>query len=127
MSQLSCLIGHLLVSDFSGQFYSFNFFTILRDPIERVISFYEFLHHASVEQLEALSLAPGFTIEDMLSSRNPELYYQVNNCMSRMLSDDHRMSDSGCEVFWNIEGVSGILDRWSTEAGSVGKKCVSTG
>src|SRR3546814_9047872 len=64
-----------------------------------------------VEQLEALSLAPGFTIEDMLSSRNPELYYQVNNCMSMMLSDDHRMGDSGCEVFWNIEGVSGILDR----------------
>src|SRR3546814_1828458 len=59
MSQLSCLIGHLPVSDFSGHFDSFNVFTILRDPIERVISFYEFLHHASVEQLEALSLAPG--------------------------------------------------------------------
>src|SRR3546814_18817104 len=34
MSQLSCLIGHLPVSDFSGHFDSFIVFTILRVPFE---------------------------------------------------------------------------------------------
>ncbi|HVT30375.1 MAG TPA: sulfotransferase family 2 domain-containing protein [Lacipirellulaceae bacterium] len=99
----SCLAGHFPIHLFRPHLSRFQIFTILRDPIERVLSLYRFLKSGDPAEPERLGLSPNFSLAEFLSSSNPELYGQVRNGMVRMLCGDGHFSDAERSEFWEIE------------------------
>jgi hypothetical protein len=81
---------YAVTKEFSGKC---NHFTFLRNPVARVgslLRFYKSQPHSSIAHL---GLERDFSFADFINSRNPELFYQVNNGMCRQLSEhfDHAM------------------------------------
>ena len=104
LDQISCLVGHLPIYLFESCLDRFQPFTVLRNPVNRVLSLFRFLKLKDCAELQRLGLRPDFTLEEFLSSREPELYGQVNNGMVRMLCGDRRLLDPHCPEFWSRDG-----------------------
>jgi hypothetical protein len=97
-----CMTGHMPIHYTTPYADRFRFFTILRNPVTRVMSLFRFLHGIPSADLARMGLKPDFTFDDFIRSRAPELYAQINNGMCRLLCGDPRMSDSETPEFWNI-------------------------
>ncbi len=108
--ELSCLTGHLPAFLFGSNMEKFRGFTILRNPIQRVMSLHRFLHEHTPAELATYGLAPGFSFDDFITGRHPRLYSQVNNGMTRMLCNDERAVYSQHDLFWKVEDEKAILD-----------------
>ena len=111
LDAISCLTGHLPLWLFDGQLDRFAPFTVLREPVSRVLSLYRFTLASSEDNLNRLGLKPDSTLREFLDSRHPEIYVQANNGMVRFLSGDARLWDFDCAEFWGDETEVGGLDR----------------
>ena len=106
---ISCLTGHLPVHLFGESLDKFRPFTVLREPVARVLSLYRFLKAGDPADRKRLDLPADFTLDDFLGSSHPELYGQVNNGMVRMLCGDPRREDPERSKFWDKTGWSDAL------------------
>jgi hypothetical protein len=111
LGQLSCLVGHLPIDLFHTSLNRFRPFTLLRHPIPRLLSLYRFLKGREATELRRLELRTDFTLDELLNSQHPELYFQINNSMVRMLSGDARLSNATLPDFWTLE-ISSLHRAW---------------
>jgi len=108
---VKCLAGHLPVHLFAGRLGEFQAFTMLRHPIDRVMSLYRFLRRQEVDDLARMGLKPGFGFADFLAGRAPELFAQVRNGMCRLLCDLPALSDRNHALFWQTDLPGRVVDR----------------
>jgi hypothetical protein len=97
--ELSLVAGHIprtLVRESASIFE----FTILREPIARVLSLRRFLEELPASDRARLGLGSRVTVADLLASNVPEVYAQVRNGMARFFSSDRRFYDPQEEAFW---------------------------
>jgi Sulfotransferase family len=111
MQDIDCLVGHFPIHAFAKCLDSFRPFTILRDPVDRVMSFFRFLKRAPRSETEQLELREGFGFDDFIESRVPENYAQTHNLMCRMLCGDAEMSDPLAAAFWQPRDPGALLDQ----------------
>lgn len=109
VTTFSCLAGHLPRYVWEPYRDKIRLFTMLRDPVERVFSLYRFLRMASPAALAEIGLRPAFTFDDFLSSKAPGIYAQVNNGMTRMLSNDAGLHDPDDASFWQPTSLQEAL------------------
>lgn len=88
-------------------------FTILRDPVERVLSLRRFLEQRPPGDRRRLGLGDRVRVGDMLSSLDPEIYAQAINGTARFFS--------GMCGFVDPETV----DFWSEPPAAVVEECVA--
>lgn len=111
MDDISCLTGHLPIHLFENCLDQFRPFTVIREPIARVLSLYRFLKAGDPADMQRLGLRTDFSLDEFLGSPHPELYGQVNNGMVRMLCGDARLGNPECAEFWDKEAGIGVLPR----------------
>ena len=99
-------------------------FTILREPIARLLSLRRFLEQQPADHRARMGLGDTVTIADMLASRNAEVYGQIRNGMARFFSSHSTFSDPEAAEFWHppedgrvIEDCAEVLGRMT--AGTV--------
>lgn len=95
------IAGHFPVSRWNG--VSGNYFTFLRNPIDRVESLYRFYKSLPYSSLVDFELEKEFTFCDFINSNNPGIYYQITNGMSRQLSGYHQATYPDYEEFFKPE------------------------
>lgn len=93
-------------------------FTILREPIARLLSLRRFLEQQPDADRARMGLGARVTIADMLASRNSEVYGQVRNGMARFFSSHASFSDPTRAEFWEppnegqvVEDCAAVLGR----------------
>ncbi len=101
LDTLSCLTGHLPMHLLERHLDRFQAFTILREPVARVLSLFRFLRAGSPAERERLGLRQDFELRELLESDVPGVYAQVNNGMVRHLCGDVRMNTAWAGAFWN--------------------------
>ncbi len=100
---LSLVSGHIpLLSVPEGA--SGTEFTILRDPIARVLSLRRFLEQQPAGHRARMGLGDTVSIADMLASRNSEVYGQIRNGTARFFSSHASFSDPKAAEFWHPPG-----------------------
>lgn len=97
----SFIAGHLPLYLFNPYLSSMRVFTILREPVQRVLSLYRFLQKQSPQELARMDLRPGFCFDQFITSKNPELYSQINNGMCRQLANNIKFADPSLKDFWD--------------------------
>lgn len=97
----ACLIGHVPFHAIAPWRERCSIFTILRHPIDRVMSLYRFLLGRPAEELLRLELRPGFSFEEFIASRHPELFAQVHDGMVRQLCGDAQLMNPDLPGFWS--------------------------
>lgn len=110
LSVFSCITGHIPRYIFNEYEHKIQFFTMLRDPVDRVFSLYRFLSRAHTKDLAEVGLLPGFTFGEFLSTRAPGTFAQVNNGMSRMLSRKKSLNNPDDSEFWNSNTMINELE-----------------
>ena len=111
IQDIDCLVGHFPIHVFAKCLDRFRPFTILRDPVDRVMSFFRFLKRAPRSETERLELREGFGFDDFIESRVPENYAQTRNLMCRMLCGDEEMSDPLAVAFWQPRNPGALVDQ----------------
>ena len=109
LASISCLTGHLPIHLLDVWLDRFQPFTVLREPVARVLSLYRFLKLSSRQELIRLHLPADFSLADFLSSRHPELHCQINNGMVRMLSGEPGLSDPDFPEFHDMAAAPNAL------------------
>src|SRR6266404_4826938 len=108
IQDIDCLVGHFPIHVFANYLDTFRPFTILRDPVDRVMSLFRFLKRAPQSETKRLELREGFGFDDLIESRVPEIYAQTRNLMCRMLCGKEEMNDPLAAAFWQ-PGDPGLL------------------
>ena len=111
IQDIDCLVGHFPIHAFAKCLDTFRPFTILRDPVDRVMSLFRFLKRAPQSETERLELREGFGFDDFIESRVPENYAQTRNLMCRMLCGDAEMSDPLAAAFWQPRDPGALVDQ----------------
>jgi hypothetical protein len=111
IQDIDCLVGHFPIHAFVKCLDGFRPFTILRDPVDRVMSFFRFLKRAPRSETERLELREGFGFDDFIESRVPENYAQTRNLMCRTLCGDAEMSDPLAAAFWQPRDPGALVDQ----------------
>ena len=111
IQDIDCLAGHFPIHAFAKCLDTFRPFTILRDPVDRVMSLFRFLKRAPQNETERLELREGFGFDDFIESRVPENYAQTRNSMCRMLCGDAEMSDPSAAAFWQPRDAGALVDQ----------------
>jgi hypothetical protein len=110
IQDIDCLVGHFHIHKFAKCLDAFRPFTILRDPVDRVMSLFRFWKRRPRE-IERFGLTEGFGFDDFIESRVPHNYAQTRNSMCRMLCGDAEMSDPAAAVFWHPRDPGALVDR----------------
>lgn len=111
LASLSCLAGHLPIHYFRPYLDQFQPFTILRNPVARVLSLFRFLSRAPEAELKRMGLAPGFSFDAFIESTAPGLYGQTNDGMCRLLSGDARVNDPATPEFTKVADMPAVLEQ----------------
>lgn len=111
LDSLSCVAGHLPVHYFHPYLAQFQAFTLLRNPVARVLSLFRFLQRASEAELQRVGLAPRFTFDAFIESRAPGLYGQTNDGMCRLLCGDARVNDPNAPEFRSVADMPAVLEQ----------------
>jgi hypothetical protein len=98
---LACLAGHLPFHLIAPWRCRCSVFTLLRHPIERVMSLYRFLRGGTTAEQQRLGLSNGFSFEEFITSRHPELFVQIHDGMVRMLCGDADLTTPDSPRFWD--------------------------
>ncbi len=106
----ACLVGHIPFHMIAPWRDRCSVFTILRHPVPRVLSLFRFLRMQPDDEQRRLGLAPGFTLDAFLGSRHPELFGQIHDGMTRMLSGDAALYDPDTARFWEKAPSPVILE-----------------
>ena len=107
---LNCVSGHIPIWHFAGYLEKFLPFTILRDPVDRIMSMFRFLRHHPQSALQQLGLRPGFTFDEFLASPAPEVFAQVRNGMTRALCDDPAVWNTESPKYQHISSEPRVLE-----------------
>jgi hypothetical protein len=100
LSTIACLAGHLPLHLLGGLLDQFSPFTVLRDPVERVLSLYRFLKAGDPAEHRRLGLSANFSLTEFVESKHPELHGQVNDGMTRFLCGIVEFNDPDSWQFW---------------------------
>jgi hypothetical protein len=111
LRNIDCLVGHFPVHLFTKCLDAFRPFTILRDPVNRVMSLFRFFKSRRYDEIERWKLREGFGFEDLVESRVPHNYYQTRNSMCRMLCGDPEMSDPSTGAFWEPPDQGALFEQ----------------
>ena len=111
IQDIDCLVGHFPIHVFAKHLDTFRPFTILRDPVDRVMSLFRFLKRAPKRETERLELRKDFGFDDFIESRVPEIYAQSRNLMCRMLCGDEEMSDPLAAAFWEPRDPAALVHQ----------------
>jgi len=105
------IAGHLPFSLFSPFVENIKILTFLRDPLQRLLSLYRFLRQRPAQELARLKLSTEFDIYELLDSKNPELYVQVNNGMCRQLSNKPQRANPLENMFWDNDSINDLFSE----------------
>src|SRR4030095_1721892 len=111
IQDIDCLVGHFPIHLFAKCLDTFRPFTILRDPVDRVMSLFRFLKRAPQSETERLELREGFGFDDFIESRLPENYAQTRNLMCRIVRGDAEMSDPLAAAFWQTRDTRALAEQ----------------
>lgn len=75
-------------------------FTILRDPVERVLSLRRFLQGRPEEERRKMGLGNSIDVGAMLTSLDAEVFAQASNGMARFFCGDVPFADPEAAEFW---------------------------
>ncbi len=98
---LACLAGHIPFHMIAPWQDRCAIFTVLRDPIARVMSLFRFIQQRPPAEQMRLGLNTGFAFNAFITSRHPELFGQINDGMTRMLCGDPHLSTPESSMFWD--------------------------
>ena len=99
---LACLAGHIPFHMIAPWQVKCAIFTVLRHPTARVMSLFRFLQQQSSSEQLRLGLKTGFTFNEFITSRHPELFAQIHDGMTRMLCGDPDLGTPDSPKFWNV-------------------------
>lgn len=116
---VDCLAGHIPAHLFIDHLAAFRPFTLLRDPVDRVLSLFRFIRAMSPPEQARIGLAPGFGFEAFMACRHPEVLGQIENGMCRMLCGDPAASDPETDEFWRPSDPA----RWFGQAVAMLGRC----
>lgn len=119
IDEYACLNGHLPAHLFSATLDRYEAFTLLRNPIHRVMSLFRFLRHHPVEHLGSISLRPGFSFDEFIDCRSPYVHQQVHNGMTRMLCDNPAATDHKTPLFWTLSDQPAVLESAMATLGRI--------
>jgi hypothetical protein len=106
---LSLLSGHIsLVVLEEGSFGTE--FTILRDPIARLLSLRRFFEGRPAAVRGRLGLGDRVTIAELLASRHPEVYGQVRNGMTRYFCGRSHFANPNAPEFWEPAPEASLIE-----------------
>jgi hypothetical protein len=109
MDKLKCVYGHKRFGIHEHFPVPFTYITMLRDPIERVISTYYFImsrpHNPLHQQVSKLSL------KEFVTTNDEKLISQVNNLQTRYLSGERKPKDlqkaiQHLQDYYSIVGIT---------------------
>jgi hypothetical protein len=114
---IACINGHLPIHYFTSHLNRFRAITLLRNPVDRVLSLYRFrrLH----PNLESMGLRQGFCFDDFMACRAGEIFPQVHNGMCRTLCGDPRANDPSSPMYWDLGSYPDILEAAISNLGSI--------
>ena len=119
LKKFDCLMGHFPIHVFTEYRSVFRAFTMLRDPVERVLSHFRFYKSRPRGEMTRLELREDFTLEDFLESQFPENYAQTRNLMCRMLCGDAKMLDPSNPSFWDPEDPGAMVEQSLANLGAI--------
>ena len=115
------LLGHQYFGNHTFLREGASYITVLRDPIERVVSFYYYVLRMPDHYLYRYGFSPDMSLRDMYEQTN---CIELDNLQVRMLnwqpeypplkgSVDEAMFDVACENLWYIHdhGFVGVIER----------------
>jgi hypothetical protein len=108
LHKYACINGHLPYAIFAPYMQHFRGFTILRNPIARVLSLYRFLRRRN--DPSAFNIAADTSLETFLDDRTPDVFLQTNNGMCRMLCNDERLIYGEAHDFSTLGNASWVLE-----------------
>jgi Sulfotransferase family len=112
IQDIDCLAAHSPIHMFAKYLDSFRPFTILRDPVDRVMSLFRFFKSRPYSEIkEQTKLPHGFGFDDFIGSRVPHNYWQTHNSMCRFLCGDAEMSDDKAVAFWQPRDPGALVDQ----------------
>jgi hypothetical protein len=109
IQDIDCLVAHSPIHMFARCLDAFRPFTILRDPVDRVMSLFRFFKRRP--EREVSKLPEGFGFDDFIESRVPHNYGQTRNWMCRILCGDAEMSDPSAAAFWQPRDPGALVDQ----------------
>ncbi len=115
LGRSAAIIGHLSYPFWERFIPQAHAFTVLREPVARVLSLFRYLQTRPTDELAIYGLAKRFTISDFLACRHSEVGQQIDNGMCRFLgsyfdSGDLRVSADPQEFLERAEDTLGTLD-----------------
>lgn len=111
IQDIDCLVGHFPIHKFANCLDGFRPFTILRDPVDRVMSLFRFFKRSPRSEIERFGLTEGFGFDDFIESRVPHNYIQTRNAMCRMLCGDAETNDPSAAAFWQPRDPGALVDQ----------------
>ncbi len=90
IQDIDCLVGHFPIHVFAKHLDTFRPFTILRDPVDRVMSLFRFLKRAPKRETERLELREDFGFDDF---------------------SDEEMSDPLAAAFWEPRDPAALVHQ----------------
>jgi hypothetical protein len=90
------IMGHFTIRDALHVPAPRRIFTVLRDPVARIVSYYHFMHRHRAEAAEARNLvqariARDCTLEQFLAHPSPQVRDALQNVITRSLAGDYRL------------------------------------
>jgi len=108
LQSLACINGHVPFRVFAHHMEHFRGFTLLRNPVARVLSLYRFLRRR--KDPSAFNIAADTSLDAFLDDRRPDLFLQTNNGMCRMLSNNERLTNDDALNSSPIDNDPSVLD-----------------
>ncbi|UPY36026.1 sulfotransferase family 2 domain-containing protein [Sediminicoccus sp. KRV36] len=108
--------GHLSCVKFPSSL-SATRITVLRDPLERVISLYHFLLKQPLAELQRIGIDRSLTIEQLMRHENPEIHGQVHNGMVRFFGSIPALSEPEQPEFWQHQAMQSGIDDATASLG----------
>ncbi len=111
LGEVACVAGHIPAHHFHPYLKQFQPFTLLRNPVARVLSLFRFLRRASAAELQPMGLVPNFSFDSFITSKAPGLYAQTHDGMCRFLCGDARASDPKAAEFTGLADMPAVLEQ----------------
>lgn len=78
-------------------------FTVLREPIARLLSMRRFFERLPAAQRDALGLSARIRVDDLLDCRHPHVFGQVRGGITRFFAGSHALADPASPAFWSAD------------------------
>lgn len=95
----SLVTGHVPVGTVADDVFAAEF-TILRDPVERVLSLRRFLEGRPAAERRTMGLGDAIGVGEMLASLDPQVFAQASNGMARFFCGNVPFADPEAAEFW---------------------------